>query len=55
MAKIIVGRKGLISFYNFQVIFHVGGKSGQELKAGTWMQQLKQQLKQKPWRNATIY
>jgi hypothetical protein len=38
--------EGLISSYTWITAQH-GGKSGQELKAGTWMQE----LKQRPWRN----
>jgi hypothetical protein len=34
---------------------HHEEKSGQKLRAGTWRQELKQELKQRPWRSSAYW
>jgi predicted TIM-barrel fold metal-dependent hydrolase len=36
------------AYFNLQIILYHQGKTGQELKAGTWWQELKQRLKRRP-------
>lgn len=44
-------KEGFSSSYNSQVILHHREKSGQELRAGTW----RQELKPTPWRVAAYW